>query len=63
MKVGDLVKTVEGWSSKSWIGIIIGMEASEDWVKILWTEAPPPGGHRQVSWAPVKELELINASR
>ena len=31
MNVGDLVRTIEGWSYKTWTGIIIGMEASEDW--------------------------------
>ena len=61
MQVGDLVKTIEGWSYKTWTGVIIKMEASEDWVQVLWTEASQIDG--QVFWAPIKKLELVNAGR
>tara|TARA_R100000152_G_C6758805_1_gene182709 strand:+ start:1089 stop:1274 length:186 start_codon:yes stop_codon:yes gene_type:complete len=61
MKVGDLVKTIEGWSYKTWTGVIIAMEASEEWVQVLWTEASQIDG--QVFWAPTKKLELVSASR
>ena len=60
MKVGDLIRTVEDWSYKVWTGVIIGMEASEDWVLVLWTEVSQTDG--QVFWAPVRKLELISAS-
>jgi len=61
VKVGDLVRTIEGWSYKTWTGIVVGMEASEDWVKVLWTEVSTTDG--QIFWAPVKKLEVINATR
>jgi len=61
VKPGDLVRTIKGWSHKTWTGIIIGMEASEDWVQILWTETSETDG--QIFWAPVRKLELVNASR
>jgi len=61
VKVGDLVKTIEGWSYKVWTGVIISMEASEDWVQVLWTEASQIDG--QVFWAPVRKLELVSEGR
>jgi hypothetical protein len=61
MKVGDLVKTITGWSYKTWIGVIVAMEASEDWAQVLWTEASQIDG--QMFWAPVRKLELISESR
>ena len=63
MNVGDLVRTIEGWSYKTWTGIIIGMEASEDWVKVLWTEDHPQQPGVQIFWAPVNKLESANAAR
>ena len=61
MKVGDLVRTIawKGWSYKT--GIVIRMEASEDWAKVLWTETSKTDG--QIFWAPVRKLELVNATR
>ena len=44
MKVGDLVRTIEGWSYKTWTGIVVGMEASEEWAKVLWTEVSTTDG-------------------
>ena len=61
MQVGDLVQTIKGWSYKTWTGVIIKMEASEDWVQVLWTEASQTDG--QVFWAPTKKLELVNEAR
>ena len=61
MKVGDLVQTIKGWSYKTWTGVIIKMDASEDWVQVLWTEASQIDG--QVFWAPIRKLELISESR
>jgi hypothetical protein len=61
VKVGDLVRTIEGWSYKTWTGIVVGVEASEDWVKVLWTEVSTTDG--QIFWAPVRKLEVINATR
>ena len=67
MKVGDLVRTIDSWSYKVWTGVIIAMkickesEASENWAKVLWTEASQIDG--QVFWAPADKLELVNESR
>ena len=61
MKVGDLVQTIKGWSYKTWTGVIIKMEASEDWAQVLWTETSQIDG--QVFWAPLRKLELISESR
>ena len=61
MKVGDLIKTVAGWSHKTRTGVVVAMEASEDWAQILWTEACQIDG--QVYWAPVRKLELVSESR
>jgi len=61
MKVGDLVQTIKGWSYKTWTGVIIKMEASEDWVQVLWTEASQIDG--QVFWAPIKKLEVVCEGR
>ena len=61
MKVGDLIKTVKGWSYFPRTGVIIKMDASEDWVQVLWTRADPIDG--QTYWAPIRKLELISESR
>ena len=61
MKVGDLVKTAEDWSYKTWTGVIITLEASEDWAQVLWTEASQIDG--QIFWAPIRKLELVSESR
>ena len=61
MKVGDLIQTIKGWSYKTWTGVIIKIDASEDWAQVLWTEANQIDG--QVFWAPLRKLELISESR
>ena len=61
MKVGDLVQTIKGWSYKTWTGVILKMEASEEWIQVLWTEANTTDG--QVFWAPVSKCEVISESR
>ena len=59
MRVGDLVQTIAGWSYKTWTGVIL--ELTEESAYILWTEASQIDG--QVFWAPIRKLELVNASR
>ena len=65
MKVGDLVRTIEGWSYKTWTGIVIDVdetyEVERRYVRVLWTEVSTTDG--QIFWAPVQKLEVINASR
>ena len=63
MKVGDLVRTIKGWSYKTWTGVIIEMNetAGDAWARVCWTEASDIDGN--VYWAPIRKLELINASR
>ena len=59
MKVGDLVKTIEGWSYKTWTGVVL--EIAGPMVRVCWTEASQIDG--QVFWAPIKKLELLGAGR
>ena len=59
MQIGDLVQTIKGWSYKTWTGVIL--ELTEESAYILWTEASQIDG--QVFWAPLRKLELANASR
>lgn len=65
MKVGDLVQTIKGWSYKTWTGIVLELQANENtgelWANVCWTEASQIDG--QVFWAPVRKLEVANASR
>ena len=57
MKKGDVVRTIDGWSYKTWTGIIIDRRRSA--AKVLWTEASQIDG--QIFWAPIAKLEVINA--
>jgi hypothetical protein len=57
MQKGDVVRTIDGWSYKTWTGIII--ERREGSAKVLWTEASQIDG--QIFWAPIAKLEVINA--
>ena len=61
MKVGDMVKTIEGWSAIDYFGIVIGMEASSSHAQVLLTKLTTLG--EQTYWFPVQKLEVINASR
>ena len=65
LKVGDLVKTIEGWSYKTWTGIVIDVdetyEVERRHAQVLWTEVSNTDG--QIFCAPVIKLEVINASR
>jgi hypothetical protein len=55
MKVGDLV-TRRLHRHEKLVGIVIGMEACETYFKVCWC-------NYGTFWAPLKELELINANR
>ena len=64
MKVGDLVRTVVGWSYKTWTGVVVELETNDkgdEWANVLWTEASTTDG--QIFWQPTSKLELINAGR
>ena len=63
MKVGDLVQTVEGWSHKTWTGVVLELQDTngELYANVLWTEASQIDG--QVFWAPLRKLELASAGR
>ena len=43
MQVGDLIQTIEGWSYKTWTGIVLELDTNEttgeQWAKVCWTEA------------------------
>ena len=57
MKKGDVVRTIDGWSYKTWTGIILDRRKAS--AKVLWTEASHLFG--QIFWAPIAKLEVINA--
>ena len=57
MKKGDVVKTIPGWSYKTWTGIILDRRKAS--AKVLWTEASQIDG--QIFWARIAKLEVINA--
>ena len=61
MQVGDLVKTIEGWSAIGYCGVVIGMEASSSHAHVLLTKATTLG--EKTHWFPVQKLEVINAGR
>ena len=65
MQVGDLVKTIEGWSYKTWTGVVLEFSTNEttgeEWANVCWTEASQIDG--QVFWQPVRKLEVVNARR
>ena len=58
MKVGDLVQTIEGWSYKTWTGIVLELQDTngEMYANVCWTEASQIDG--QVFWAPVSKLKV-----
>ena len=61
MQVGDLVKTIDGWSYKTWTGVVLEFDTNEttgeEWANVCWTEASQIDG--QVFWQPVKKLEVV----
>lgn len=65
IKVGDLIQTIEGWSYKTWTGIVLELDTNEttgeQWAKVCWTEASQIDG--QVFWQPARKLEVASASR
>jgi hypothetical protein len=61
VKLGDLVKTVEGYSHQIFYGIIINIEASEDYVQLHLTEKTSLG--KQTHWFRNRYLEVISEAR
>ena len=64
MQVGDLVRTIVGWSYKTWTGVVVELEITskgDEWANVLWTEASTTDG--QIFWQPTTKLEVISASR
>lgn len=64
MQVGDLVRTIVGWSYKTWTGVVVELEITskgDEWANVLWTEASTTDG--QIFWQPTSKLEVISASR
>jgi len=64
VQVGDLVRTIVGWSYKTWTGVVVELETTskgDEWANVLWTEASTTDG--QIFWQPTSKLELINAAR
>ena len=63
MKLGDLVKTAEGYAHKIFYGIIIDLESSEeeDYAQLLLTEKTSLG--KQTHWFRNMYLEVISEAR
>tara|TARA_R110001583_G_scaffold20158_4_gene78172 strand:+ start:5227 stop:5421 length:195 start_codon:yes stop_codon:yes gene_type:complete len=64
VQVGDLVRTIVGWSYKTWTGVVVELEITskgDEWANVLWTEASTTDG--QIFWQPTSKLEVISASR
>lgn len=59
MNIGDLVQTIEGWSYKTWTGIILELQDTngELYANVLWTDVSHVDG--QMFWAPVKKLKAV----
>ena len=57
MKVGDLVKTIEGWCAIEYVGVIIGIEASSSHVNDLLTKQTTLG--EKTHWFPVQKVEVV----
>ena len=60
-KVGDLVRTIEGYSHKVWHGVIINVEASEEYFQLLLTEPTSLG--EKTHWFRDTYLEMVNERR
>ena len=65
MKVGDLVRTIVGWSYKTWTGVVLEIETNsntgDEWANVLWTEANITDG--QIFWQPTSKLEVVSESQ
>jgi len=65
VEVGDLVQTVEGWSYKTWTGIVLRIDRNwttgQQFANVCWTETSITQGH--IFWAPTDKLEVVNESR
>tara|TARA_B100000900_G_scaffold398993_1_gene401007 strand:+ start:802 stop:1053 length:252 start_codon:yes stop_codon:yes gene_type:complete len=60
-KVGDLVKTIEGWCAIEYVGIVIGIEASSSHVNVALTKRTTLGA--ATHWFPIQKVEMVNAGR
>ncbi len=61
MKVGDLVKTIEGWSAIEYTGIVFEIEACSSHVNVLLTKQTTLG--EKTHWFPIQKVEVVNESR
>jgi hypothetical protein len=66
VQVGDLVQTVEGWSYKTWTGIILRLDRNGESgmvraALVCWTQASVTQGN--IFWAPREKIEVIHESR
>ena len=65
MRPGDFVKTVEGWSYKTWTGIVLRIdknsETGQQFANVCWTETSVPQGN--IFWAPTDKLKVLSESR
>ena len=61
IKVGDLVKTIEGWSAIGYKGVVFEIEPESSHVNVLLTKPTTLG--EKTHWFPICKVEVVNASR
>lgn len=61
MKVGNLVRTVDGWGVIKYVGVVIGIEASFRHVNVLLQEKTTLG--QRTHWFPIDKLEVLIENR
>lgn len=61
MKVGNLVKTVDGWGVIKYVGVVIGIEASFSHVNVLLQKRTTLG--QKTHWFPIDKLEVLIEGR
>ena len=57
MQVGDLVKTIEGWSAIEYTGIVFEIEACSSHVNVLLTKQTTLG--EKTHWFPIQKVEVV----
>ena len=57
MQVGDLVKTIDGWCSQQFTGMVIEVEAETSHALVLLTNPYKDDSNRH--WFPIQKLEAL----
>lgn len=66
VKVGDLVQTIEGWSYRTWTGLVMEVRQSAHndswWVKARWDQQDY-ARKTAIFHVPANKVEVISESR